>query len=109
MAALLKDVAIRGAIITIDALHTNRAMADAIGLARGAHFLFTVEENNPELHHFLKSLDWEREAQHQFTENPEKAPGRIEQRSVQTDSPLRGAITLPHVLQVFRVVRHRKN
>ncbi len=49
MAALLKDVAIRGAIITIDALHTNRVMADTIVLVNEAHFLFTVKKNHPEL------------------------------------------------------------
>ena len=107
MAALLEDVDIRGAVITIDALHTNRVMADAIVLVNGAHFLFTVKENNPELSQFLTSLDWDRVAQDRFTENPEKGHGRIDQRSIQTYEPLPGAVTLPHVLQVFRIIRHR--
>ena len=87
MAALLEDVDIRGAIITIDALHTNRVMAEAIVLVNGAHFLFTVKENNPELSQFLTSLDWDRVAQDRFTENPEKGHGRIDQRSIQTYEP----------------------
>ena len=107
MAALLEDVDIRGAIITIDALHTNRVMADAIVLVNRAHFLFTVKENNPELSQFLTSLDWDRVAQDRFTENPEKGHGRIDQRSIQTYEPLPGAVKLPHVLQVFRILRHR--
>ena len=104
-----KDVDIRGAIISINALHTNRVMADAIMLVNGAHLLFTVKENHPELSQLLTGLDWDRVTQDRFTEKPEKGPGRIDQRSIQTYEPLPGAITLPHVLQVFRIIRHRRH
>ena len=84
-------------------------MADAIMLVNGAHLLFTVKENHPELSQLLTGLDWDRVTQDRFTEKPEKGPGRIDQRSIQTYEPLPGAITLPHVLQVFRIIRHRRH
>ena len=101
MRALLENVDIRGAIITINALHTTKALADLLVLTHGAHYLFTIKKNNPELHQLLKSLDWDQDAQDRFTELPEKGNGRIDQRTIPTYSPLKGTITWPQVGQVF--------
>ncbi len=48
-------------------------------------------------------------AQDRFAENPEKGHGRIDQRSIQTYESLPGAVKLPHVLQAFRIIRHRRH
>jgi DDE_Tnp_1-associated/Transposase DDE domain len=48
-APLLDGIDILGAIITADALHTQRGHAEYLH-RRGAHYLFTVKGNQPKLH-----------------------------------------------------------
>ena len=108
MRALWEEVDIRGTIITVEALHPTKALADLLGLTHGAPYRFPVKKNHPELHQFLKSLDWDQDAQDSFTETPEKGNGRIGQRTIPTYSPLKGAITWPQVGQVFRSLQPRE-
>ncbi|MBO0879992.1 MAG: ISAs1 family transposase [Mycobacterium sp.] len=46
-----------GAVVTIDALHTQTDTAQAI-IARGADYVMTVKRNTPTLHERLKELPW---------------------------------------------------
>ena len=46
-----------GAVITADAMHTQRATAEAI-TARGGHWVLTVKANQPRLLAQLKALPW---------------------------------------------------
>lgn len=46
-----------GAVVTIDALHTQTDTAQAI-IARGADYVRTVKRNNPTLYERLKELPW---------------------------------------------------
>ena len=54
---LLDHIDIRGAIITADALHTQRGHAEYLH-SRGAHYLLTVKANQPRLLAQLRALPW---------------------------------------------------
>lgn len=54
---LLAPIDITGAVITIDALHTQTATAEHI-TGRGGHYVMTVKGNQPGLHRRLKALPW---------------------------------------------------
>lgn len=56
-APLLDRVEVTGAIITADALHTQRTHAEYLH-ERGAHYVLTVKRNQPGLHQQLTSLPW---------------------------------------------------
>lgn len=55
---LLAPIDITGAVITIDALHTQTATAEHI-TGRGGHYVMTVKGNQPSLHRRLKALPWD--------------------------------------------------
>ena len=105
--ALLEDLNIAGATITMDALHTTRQTADRIVRTHRAHYLFSVKGNAPETFQTLQSIDWEQEATATFSETSEKEHGRVDRRHIACLSPLKRAINFPHVKQIFRVERHR--
>ncbi len=54
---LLAQLDIRGAVLTLDAMHTQTDTATTITSA-GGDYVFTVKANMPTLHHNLKSLPW---------------------------------------------------
>ena len=55
---LLKAFAsLAGAVITIDAMHTQSDTAQLI-IGRGADYVMTVKGNMPTLHRQMKSLPW---------------------------------------------------
>lgn len=54
---LLDTLDITGAVITADALHCQRDTAEYI-IGRGAHYIFTVKNNQPKLRTKLKTLPW---------------------------------------------------
>ena len=108
--ALLEDVRIRGAVVTVDALHTSYNAADAIVRMHGADYLFTVKANAPETHQTLLGTNWERNTQRRFTDRPEKPlHGRFDTRSIECITPLKDLFTFPHVKQMFRITRVRKH
>ena len=108
--AVLEDVEIRGAVITVDALHTSRNTADAIVRTHGAHYLFTAKGNAPETFETRKATNWERDTQRRFTDVQEKPLyGRRDTHSIECVSPLDNLFTIPHVQQMFRVTRERKH
>ena len=94
-------------MITLDALHTTRNTALAIRRRHQAHYLFTVKGNAPETFQTLETIDWDRDATSRFSENYDKAHGRIDRRWIQVLKPLRGLINYPHVRQIFRITRKR--
>ena len=86
--AVLEDVDLRGAVVTLDALHTSRNTADAIVRTRGADYLSTVKGNAPETHQTLLETNWERDAQRRFTDRAEKPlHGRFDTRSIECITP----------------------
>jgi predicted transposase YbfD/YdcC len=54
---LVKGIDITGALITADAMHTQRDHIEVL-TACGAHYLLVVKGNQPTLHNRLKSLPW---------------------------------------------------
>lgn len=56
---LLQHLQIEGAVITADAMHTQKDTADFIVNMKKADFVFTVKGNQPTLHEALQSLDYE--------------------------------------------------
>jgi predicted transposase YbfD/YdcC len=95
------DLDLRGAVLTVDALHTVRATAKALH-RKGIDFVMTVKENTPKLFAALDALPWEQTPiGHTSTE---RAHGRITRRTVQT-LPAPEDLPFPHVGQAFLIER----
>jgi len=103
-APLLDDIDITGAIITADALHTQREHADYL-TGRGAHYLFTVKGNQPKLHAQLKGLPWRDVPAADVTRG--KGHGRVESRTVKMTAVSAG-IGFPHARLAIQVTRRRR-
>ena len=103
---LLADRDLGGAVVTADALLTQRALAAQIR-RQGGHYLLLVKENQPELHLAIHRL---------FTEPPpplpsdcaervtttEKGHGRLETRTLERSAALNEQLDWPGVGQVLR-------
>jgi predicted transposase YbfD/YdcC len=63
---LLACFDLTGAVITVDALHTQVDTATAITTA-GADYVFTVKKNQPRLHAHIKALPWQDVPAHRVT------------------------------------------
>jgi len=57
--ALLEPLDIQERVITADALHTQRETARFLVEEKGAHYLFTVKENQKTLAEDLRAFNWE--------------------------------------------------
>lgn len=98
---------LRGWLITADALHTQRSHATYL-LARGAHYLFTVKTNQPNLHRALAGLPWTA-APKETDPGAPRRHGRAECRTV-TVIDLEGtpaADLFPGAARAMKVVRRR--
>lgn len=56
---MLKDMDIRGMVITADALHTQKETAAFVVDDKGADYFFTVKDNQSTLKNDIESLQWE--------------------------------------------------
>lgn len=95
-------VNLKGIVITADALHTQRAHANYLH-ARGAEFVLTVKENQPNLFAALDALDWPSTpiaARHLDTSH-----GRITTRTIGV-LPAPRDLPFPHVSQVWLIERY---
>ncbi len=63
---LLACFDLTGAVVTVDAMHTQTDTATAITTA-GGHYVFTVKGNTPTLHRQLKALPWKEVPGHSAT------------------------------------------
>lgn len=103
-APLLDRLDITGAIITADALHTQRAHVNYLS-SRGAHYIFVAKGNQPGLHTQLRGMPWKDvPAAHTATG---KAHGRIETRTVKLVEVAAG-IAFPGATLAIQVTRTRK-
>jgi predicted transposase YbfD/YdcC len=82
-APLSDRVAITGAIVTADALHTQRAHADYL-IGHGAHYVLTVKADQPTLLAQLRALPWADVPVADHTSD--KGHGRIESRTLEMTS-----------------------
>ena len=77
---LLHTIDINGAVITVDAMHTQHDTAHAIQ-DQGAHYVFTVKANNKHLYAQLKKLPWKHVPAHTTRDT---GHGRRETRTIKT-------------------------
>ena len=90
-----------GAVITADALHTQRDHVEHLH-ARGAHWLLTVKGNQPTLRRQLAGLPWHQvEVCHRTTGN---AHGRREIRTLKVVTVAAG-IAFPHATMAIQITR----
>ena len=88
---------------TADALLTQTKLADFL-IGRGAHFLFAVKGNRPNL---LTDLEFHfrKRGEPDFQERAQLRHGRIESRAIWTTATRNDYLTFPHVGQAFLVER----
>ena len=77
---LLGRIDINGAVVTLDAMHTQTHTATTIR-AGGGHYVFTVKVNNKHLYTQLKSLPWKHVPAHTTRDT---GHGRRETRTIKT-------------------------
>lgn len=93
-----------GAVITADALHTQRGHVENLH-ARGAHWVFTVKGNQPRLRRQLAALPWRQiEPAHRATAT---AHGRREIRTLKVVTIAEG-IAFPHARQAVQITRRTR-
>jgi predicted transposase YbfD/YdcC len=105
-APLLDQIDLTNVVVTADALHTTRDHARYL-VENGAHYVFTVKENQHRLHGLLDSLPW-----HEIPTwvLDETGHGRTERRTIQL-APLGNyqgypAIDFPHATHAFLIERY---
>jgi predicted transposase YbfD/YdcC len=101
---LLDRLDITDAIITADALHTQRAHADYL-FGRGAHYILIVKGNQPSLHRQLRSVPWKQVPAADTTSN--KGHGRVETRTVKLVEIPAGT-AFPHAALAIQIIRTRR-
>lgn len=96
---------ITGKTLTSDALLTQRKLADYL-CAHDAHDVFTVKDNQPNLHADLRLLFEQGRGQPDCRESAALAHGRIEQGAIWTTDGLNDDLDFPGVGQAFLIERH---
>ena len=105
--ALLEDIDVRGCLVTLDALHTNRDTERAIVDIHGADSLFAVKDNCPETFTALAALDWAAPNVRHHRAPPEKGHGRVEMRRIDALTVPQRIMRFAHARQAMRVTRER--
>jgi predicted transposase YbfD/YdcC len=108
---LLQRVRLQGRVVTVDALLTQRKLAETIVEAKGA-YLMPVKENHPALHREISCLfrDANRlDASFRHAQTVETCHGRLERRTLSVSSELADYVDQvfgwPGVAQVYRLER----
>ena len=102
--SLLDRFDITDAIITADALHTQRTHAEYL-FGRGAHYILIVKGNQPSLHHQLRSVPWKQVPAADTTSN--KGHGRVETRTVKLVA-IPAGLAFPHAALAIQITRTRR-
>jgi predicted transposase YbfD/YdcC len=105
---LLDGLDLTGALVTADALHTQREHARWLVTDKNAGYLFTVKKNQPRLYRQLKTLPWAKIPV--LDETSHRGHGRHDIRRLQAVT-CAGALALdfPHATQALRIRRRRLN
>ena len=99
---LLEPLDLDGAVITADAMHTQRGTAEWI-ISRGAHYALTVKGNQPGLKRELERLPWKDVP---AVSVPDGSHGRRVRRTIKAvEAP--AWIDFPGAAQVIRIRRAR--
>jgi predicted transposase YbfD/YdcC len=109
---LLSQVALGGAIIIADAMHTQKAMCRQV-VEEGGDYILTVKQNQPQTRWAIEKLFVHEvcnlkkgvplSADFQMAVKVEKGHGRIEKRTMMTSTLLNDYLDWPCLAQVFRV------
>jgi predicted transposase YbfD/YdcC len=92
-----------GWVISADALHTQRKLARLVCQDLLAHYVFTVKDNQKNLHAALAGLNWARARRHVTRGH---GHGRSEKRvHLVMDAPARIREMFPHARQAARITR----
>ena len=99
---LMAGIDIADALVTADALHTQKDHARYLIEQRGAHYLFTVKGNQPKLNAQLRRLPW---AQVPAADTCiDRGHGRVERRSIKVVTVAAGLL-FPHAAQAIQITR----
>lgn len=105
---ILPHLALRGRVVTADALHTQTALAQLV-LDHGATYLFTVKDNQPRLHAELAAYFADRQATARTAQTLDRRRGRTETRtlaaSARLNTYLRTYFAFPGLAQVAQLIR----
>jgi predicted transposase YbfD/YdcC len=107
---LLSDVDLAGKVVTADAMHTQRSLADWLVTEKNACYLFVVKANQPTLYQAVQDAlagHHDAFAERSASQTDKPAHGRIETRSIRTADVDPDTIDFPHAAQVFRLRRDR--
>jgi len=104
---LLADLDLSGKLVTADALHTQRELADWLVTAKDADYLFIIKANQPTLLLCVAAALSGTDSQFADTTDASsgRGHGRTEKRTIRT-APATG-IDFPHAAQIFRLRRDR--
>jgi predicted transposase YbfD/YdcC len=107
LAPLVAELDLLGKVVTIDALHTQRATAEYLVSVKGADYLMTIKANQPTLLAAAQqALSGPAAEFTEYTEH-DRGHGRTEERILRTASLTADLpIDFPHAAQVFRVIRY---
>jgi predicted transposase YbfD/YdcC len=92
-------------LVTVDAMHTQRATAKLICSTPKSHYLMIVKSNQPTLLGRIKALPWT-EVPLTHADPPQRGHGRVETRRLKTLTVARG-IGFPYARQVVQITRER--
>jgi predicted transposase YbfD/YdcC len=104
---LVSRLILEGRVITVDALLTQKKLAEAI-IAKRGHYLMAVKDNQPELLNWVSSV---LEAPQWFCQGASEAEsldlghGRIEHRKLVASSALADSPLWPGIQQVMKIER----
>lgn len=108
--ALLSDVDIAGAVVTLDALHTQRDTAEAIVTDHHGAYVMAIKGNQPNLFNaaaarFTQPNSYFQEAGRYATDT-NNGHGRVERREIRVATA--DGIDFPHAAQIFQIIRRSK-
>jgi len=101
---LLDTIDIEGKDVTVDALLTQRKIAEYIVRERHAHYHFTVKGNQRGVLEDV-ALWFQDRQEPDFIQHTPPDHGRIEIRKIWTTTELNGYLNFPHVGQAFAIER----
>lgn len=104
---LVAELDLTGKVVTVDALHTQRATAEHLVSVKDADYLMTIKANQPSLlaaaQHALSGPGTDFA---EYTEHS-RGHGRTEERILRATPVTAGMpIDFPHAAQVFRIIRY---
>jgi predicted transposase YbfD/YdcC len=104
---VLHGLVVEGRVITVDALLTQRAVAERI-VHGGGNYVMLVKGNQPQLQHDIQLVFHEAHALAETmvaAETVDSGHGRLEQRRLTASSALLGYSDWPGLAQVFQIER----